>query len=111
MPAASHELNHVMSLLRKLRPEEQRMVYFELRRHHGTQSPASESAANADDWLLSGLEYELRKRGLLLTTLSEARLNAWAPNFADQSRQLRAQLKARLTRPPTHAFLLGLGRS
>jgi hypothetical protein len=104
----SPELSRLLSAIRKLTRAERRIIVNQIRRQDG--AIPEELPSHAADWLLPGLEYELRARGILLTRLNSERLRALAPNYARDSAPVRAALKAKLGGKPTHAELLAFGR-
>lgn len=102
---SSAELNHVLSLLRKLTAQQRRHVVSYIGKLDGEVS-----IEHGEDWLLPGIEYELKRRGLLMVPLTKKRLAQWAPNYTEHSRKLRAGLEAYLHHSRTQLWLLAFGK-
>lgn len=107
---SSKELNAVLSAVRKLTAAERRFVVKLIRQLDGVELSASGYSRHSDDWLLPGLEYELRRRGVLLVPLSPDKLGRWAPNYVRDSAEIRKALKEKLNKTVNQAELLALGR-
>lgn len=107
--SSSAELNRVLSLVRKLTPTERRQVMFAIRAQDGSIS-AAELPRHTEDWLLPGIESELKRQGLLTGALSQDYLTRWGPNYVKDSQAVRDVLRKKLRKHPNHAELLALGR-
>ncbi len=106
----SRELQIVLSLVRKLTILERRTVANAIRMQDGIHAASASSYQRfSEDWLLPGIEHELKKRGFFLVAMTPEYLQKWAPNYVKQSIEVRTALKAKL-KQPTQAQLLALGR-
>ena len=106
----SPELARVLSAIRKLKPVERRFIVGQIQAQTGQETSAAALPRHSEDWLLPGLEYELRRRGLLMSPLNATLLQRWAPSYSKDAAPIRATLKAKLKTQPTQAELLALGR-
>src|ERR1022692_4074394 len=79
----------------------------------GTKKHASaEDSRSTEDWLLPGIEHELRRRGLSFP-LTPPNINRLAPRYAEDAKAVCAQLGKRLRVPGVeikHVHLLAFGR-
>jgi hypothetical protein len=99
------ELQQVIRLLPRLSASEKRMVLGRL------GSVSAQPVKSLDDWLLPGIDAELRRRGLNHRPLSTATISRLAPNYFAESTQVRQHLEKQLKRsvPLKHAQLVSLG--
>jgi hypothetical protein len=103
----SPELHRLLSAIRKLTPTERRYIVAQI---EAQGVPAAVEPSHAADWLVAGLERELKRRGVLLGPLTAELLRHFAPSYAKEAALVRAALKAKLGRNRTHAELLAFGR-
>lgn len=104
------QLADALAAVRKLTSVETRQLIEAIRLHGDTD--ATIVARQSGDWLLPGLEHELRRRGLLarphITVEWVAHLS---PDYVTESELVRKMLKSKLQKTMTHAELLNLGRT
>lgn len=86
------EFNQIIRWLPKLTVSEKRMLLKEL----GGTSTMPESSVS--DWLLPGIEAELRRRGLSFRPLTQQTIMRLAPNYFLESQRVRMDFEARLKR-------------
>lgn len=111
--ANSPELDAVLSAVRKLTPQERTTVMLAITAQDRLPTTPKKKGENASaDWLLPGIEYELRRRGLFSGNFTPAMITSLAPGYTADSAQVREDLKKRLTKsgPITYTELLGFGR-
>ena len=108
---STDDLQEVLSRIRnRLTAAERRKVLVMIRSLDGEEASAALQPSHSDDWLLPGLEHELRKKGLLMTPLSPARLQSWAPNYHRDIVPLQRGLMKKFKENPTRAEQLAFGR-
>jgi hypothetical protein len=104
------ELADILAAVQKLTPAEARHLLNAIK-SRGIADDIAVATRQSEDWLLPGLEYELRRRGLLaLPHITLAWITNLAPNYAADSELVCKTLKAGLKKTPTQAELLNLGR-
>ncbi len=104
------ELQHALIAIGKLTSPEIKMVLAALKARGRTD--ATITIRHSQDWLLPGLEYELRRRGLLaLPHITTEWVNGLSSSYTSDADVVRRMLKSNLKGMPTQAELLNLGRT
>jgi hypothetical protein len=102
------DLTEILRRLPRLAPSELEKVAGRLTALRGT---ASVKADNAPDWLLDGIIIELRRRGVIGPTARPglAQMRAFAPDYVNQSEEVRAGLLQGIRYKPRPPELSQLG--
>jgi hypothetical protein len=99
------ELQEIIRKLPRLTLVEKRILLKEL--GSASVTPPEKSL---DDWLLPGIEAELRRRGLSHRALNQKLINRLAPNYFEESKRVREHLLGQLKPLKLkHAELISLG--
>lgn len=106
----SPELTKLMSQIRKLTPEERRQIVQMIQLRDGDGVAHLNTVRFNDDWLLPGIESELKRQGLLAGFVSKKLLAQWGPNYTKESATIREFLRKHMRDHPNHVELLALGR-
>lgn len=106
-------LKDILETLPKLKPAELEKISQHLTALRVTESSRNKGSEPAgSDWLLAGILFELRRRGLLSSKNIPAKeIKRWAPRYESEANEVRGVLiKAFGGAPPQPNELVALGR-